>query len=209
MSTTPWILTAFEPFAGRPRNASAVILKQVRDDRIATRMLPVVFDALADEISAALSLRPRVLILMGETGARRNVRVERIALNILDAQRRPDNCGRVVEERPIIDDGPLARAATWNADQVVQVLRAQKIPTQKSYYAGSYACNQALYLALHTAAVDGCDAAIGFLHVPGRAADLDDQGERIGAALPAVFAALDREQITATIGPTARTEEPS
>ena len=194
MTTSPWILTAFEPFAGRPRNASAVILDQVEDERITTRLLPVIFDALADQLSDLLASRPRVLILMGEAGAQRDVRVERIALNILDARDRPDNAGVAVEERPVVPGQPLARAATWDADKVVRVLRAHRIPTRKSYHAGSYACNQALYLALCAAATRDLATRIGFLHVPARAPDLDAQGRHIAAALPAVFAELDGSQ---------------
>ena len=191
MTTSPWILTAFEPFAGRLRNASAVILEAVQDERIDTRLLPVVLDALADELAALLARAPRVLILMGEAGAQRSVRVERIALNVLDARNRPDNAGAVIEDRPIIPGQPLARAATWDADLVVRTLRAHRVPAMKSYHAGSYACNQALYLALSGASSRKLDTLIGFLHVPVRAPDLDAQGQLIAAALPAVFTALD------------------
>lgn len=201
-TNAPWLLTAFEPFAGRPRNASQVILEHVRahagahvlDRPITTRTLPVVFAELADELDAALALKPRVLVLMGETGAQRHVRVERLAINILDARRRPDNAGSEVTERPVAPGEPLARAATWDVDLVVRTLRAHRIPAIKSYHAGSYACNQALYLALSQAEARGLSARIGFLHVPGRARDLDGQGARIAAALPDVFAVLDEEQ---------------
>lgn len=184
------ILTAFEPFDGRKRNASAMVLDRVDDERIERRRLPVVFDALEREIAALLDARPRVLVLMGETSQSRGVRVERVALNVIDAGDRPDNCGKTPSVHPVRPAEPLARWATWDADAVLGALRARDIEATTSYHAGTYACNQSLYLALSMAAARALDIPIGFLHVPGRARAPVRTTTALANAIPAVFDAL-------------------
>ena len=190
----PWLLTAFEPFSSRPRNASAMVLDAMCTPAVATRLLPVVFDALADEVAALLDMRPEILILMGESGQRNKVHVERIALNVLDAHGRADNRGVLCRERPVVADGPLARLATWDAERVVEVLRSCGVPAHKSYHAGSYACNQVLYLALSQAERMRLDIPIGFLHVPSKHPSPADQARQLASALPRVFEALSGGQ---------------
>lgn len=184
------MLTAFEPFGGRARNFSASILERVDHPRITRRLLPVAFDDLAGEVAEVIAQAPRALVLMGETRETDRVRVEQVALNIIDTGARPDNRGRVLTNAPVVPGGPLARAATWRADIAVRVLRERGIPAEISYHAGSYACNQALYLALGQAQARGLDIPIGFLHVPGNARWQDAQARTIAVALPALFGAL-------------------
>lgn len=194
-----WILTAFEPFAGRASNLSAMVLAEVADERIATRTLPVVFDALASEIASLLDRRPSILILMGESQAHKEVRVERIALNIIDAGELPDNQGNAPRTPAAVPDAPLALAAPWDADAVVSALRARGVAAKQSHHAGVYACNHALYLALHQAAERSMDIIIGFLHVPRRGPLLRRRARRIAAAIPDVFATLARDRQHTTV----------
>jgi pyroglutamyl-peptidase len=189
VSQPTWILTAFEPFAGRTRNLSAMVLARVADERIATRTLPVAFDALAGEVAAVLDREPSIWILMGES-SRKKVHVETIALNIIDTSGLPDNRGKELEGHPVVQGGPLALPATWAAGDVVSALCARRIAASKSHHAGVYACNQALYLALHQAAERALPATIGFLHVPRRGLWRERRAARIAAAIPEVFAAL-------------------
>lgn len=192
MSQPTWILTAFEPFAGRAQNLSAMVLAKVADERIATRTLPVVFDALAGEVASVLDREPSIWILMGESSARGKVHVETIALNIIDSKGGPDNQGNELDGRPVAQGAPLALSATWDASAVVSALCARGIAAGKSHHAGVYACNQALYLALHQAAERALPATIGFLHVPRRGLWRERRAARIAAAIPDVFAALSR-----------------
>jgi pyroglutamyl-peptidase len=192
VSQPTWILTAFEPFAGRARNLSAMVLARVADQRIVTRTLPVVFDALAGEVASVLDGEPSIWILMGESSARSKVQVETLALNIIDTKGLPDNQGNEVEGHPVVQGAPLALPATWTASAVVSALAAHGIAAGKSHHAGVYACNQALYLALHQAAERALPATIGFLHVPRRGLWLEHRARRIAAAIPDVFAALAR-----------------
>jgi pyroglutamyl-peptidase len=192
VSQSRWILTAFEPFAGRASNLSAMVLAEVADERIATRTLPVVFDALAGEVASVLDREPSIWILMGESSARGKVHVETLALNIIDTSGRPDNRGNELDGHPVVPGAPLALPATWAANAVVSALCARGVAAGKSHHAGVYACNQALYLALHQAAERALPATIGFLHVPRRGLWRKRRARRIAAAIPDVFATLAR-----------------
>lgn len=190
MSHQTWLLTAFEPFDGRKTNLSSMVLSAVTDDRIARHTLPVVFDALAGEIASLLDRGPSILILMGESGTHREVRVESVALNVIDASGRPDNRGNEPRHCPVVRGAPLALPATWDADAVVTTLESRGVHARRSHHAGVYACNHALYLALHQAAERAMPVTVGFLHVPRKGLWRGARSRRMAAAIPHIFAAL-------------------
>lgn len=197
-----WCLTAFEPFAARPSNVSAMVLAEVGHPRIVKRTLPVAFHALAGEVEAVLDHRPSIWILMGESSARREVHVESVALNIIDSNGLADNHGNELGGCPVVPGAPLALAATWDAGAVVSALGQRGVAARKSHHAGVYACNQALYLALHQAAERALPASIGFLHVPRLGLGKKLRARRIAAAIPDVFAAVSAA--TEAAGPAPR-----
>ena len=51
----------------------------------------------------------------------------------------------------LVPGAPLALAASWDAPAVVAAIARTKLPVELSHHAGTYACNAALYLALHAA----------------------------------------------------------
>jgi pyroglutamyl-peptidase len=102
-----------------------------------------------------------------------------VALNIADSDR-ADNAGVKPRMESLVPDGPLALRATWDARAVAQRLNEHRVPAVASFHAGTYACNAALYLALHGSSAR---APVGFLHVPLRRWPL---GMRMGRLLRAV-----------------------
>jgi pyroglutamyl-peptidase len=145
--------------------------------------LPVDFRALPAAIRRALRLRPLALLLIGEAQGERAVRVERVALNLVDA-RIPDNRGRQPVDQAVVRGGPLARPATLDPKWVRGVL-ARTVPVRLSTSAGTYACNAAFYLA----ATQARGTQVVFIHVPSSRRVLG--AKRAGAALARLIRKLD------------------
>lgn len=110
-----------------------------------------------------LSKAPSALLMVGES-PEEHVCVEQIALNVLDTDG-ADNSGAKPQMQALVTGGPLALRASWNARAVAHELNGIGVPARASFHAGTFACNAALYLALHASS----ETPIGFLHIPHRA----------------------------------------
>ncbi len=159
------LLAAFEPFGGRTRNRSLDAVGRLARDGMATRTLPVSFDRLPEIVPSLVEECERALVLVGESGPARVPTLERVAINLIDA-RLSDNDGAAPRDRPIVERGPAAYLATWPARELADSLRAAGHRVELSAHAGTFACNAALYLALHRAASLERPPRIGFVHVP-------------------------------------------
>jgi pyroglutamyl-peptidase len=174
------LVTAFEPFDGRPANRSQRWLERflvaARDAGLAHRvdlaaaLLPVDYVRLPRALARLWrSERPDLWILCGESGAGDALRVERVAMNLLDSAT-PDNAGRRFHDRPVVRGGPDAYLATVDVRTAVRALAAGGVRALPSLSAGSFGCNQAFYVARHLAATsrraEGKRARIVFLHIP-------------------------------------------
>lgn len=178
----PFIVTAFEPFDGRTRNRSMLVLERVlRDPQWESAILPVDFLSLPGAITDLAERKPRALLLMGEAD-RDKVSVEQVAVNVIDSES-GDNAGRVWRGRPVVPEGELALRASWDACALADTMLKAGIPAAPSFHAGTYACNAALYRALAELAPQGIP--VGFLHVPRTALKL---AMLVRAALAAIRA---------------------
>ena len=184
------IVAAFEPFGGRARNRSLQVLRRLEGWRgLDTAALPVDFSRLRRAVRALTRRRPAVLLMMGEA-PRHMVSVEQLALNIADTDR-PDNAGRLAHDRTLVRGAPLALRAGWDARRVAAGLRRARVPAQVSFHAGTYACNAALFYALHDLA--GTRSRVGFLHVP--------RGGKLSLEQLSGAAQLALRELGAPIGP--------
>jgi pyroglutamyl-peptidase len=174
------LVTAFEPFDGRAANRSQrwleAFLDRARDAGLAHRadlsaaLLPVDYVRLPRALGRLWrSERPDAWILLGESGAGDALRVERVAVNLLDAAI-ADNAGRVRRDAAVVRGGPAAYFATVDARRVATTLEKDGARAIVSLSAGSFCCNQAFYLARHLAATSrrpgAKKARVVFLHVP-------------------------------------------
>ncbi len=152
-------LAAFEPFGGRRRNAALEAARLVAE-RTGLELveLPVRFERLAKASQALLRGEPDVLLLLGESKRARRLHVERGAVNLIDA-RIADNAGRQPKDAAVVRAGPAAYFCTLD---VRAALEAGGRDAELSMTAGTYACNAALYHALHRAK----GTRVGFVHVP-------------------------------------------
>jgi pyroglutamyl-peptidase len=178
------VLAGFEPFDGRSQNRSWEVVRRVRARAgLETIQLPVDFAKLKAAVVRLTSRNPRGLLLLGESPTK-CVCVEQVALNVLDSDT-PDNGGSKPQGEALVPDGPLALPAAWNARMVAQKLNESGIPAAHSFHAGTFACNAALYLALH--ALPNLPS-VGFVHVPHRRWPF---GLRLGVLLRAVDICID------------------
>ena len=115
-SAGPVLLTGFEPFDGRPVNASWQVAQRVARDwrgpgTLTTAVLPVSFERAPQTLVALLDeIHPTVVLCLGESG-RPGIDIERVALNLADTVH-PDNDGDRPQDRTLREGGPAAHLAT-------------------------------------------------------------------------------------------------
>ena len=188
------LLTGFGPFGSEPDNPSERVVRALDGTRlpggtlVRGRVLPVAFDGARAALAAVLAEGvPAHALGLGLAGSRREISVERVALNLADAPI-PDALGAQPDDRPLSDDGPPARFATLPVKGLVAALRAAGHPAGLSLSAGSYVCNAVLYALLEKLEPLGVPA--GFLHLPrAEVWPLERQVEAVRLALATAAAA--------------------
>lgn len=165
------LVTGFEPFGGDAVNASWEAVSRLAagwDERaegaalVAVR-LPVTFAGSAATLARAVAEhRPDVVVAVGLAAGTDTVRLERVAVNVVDA-RIPDNDGAAPVDEPVVPGGPVAYLSALPLKAALAALREQDIPASVSNTAGTYVCNATFY-ALRHLLDDGTPA--GFVHVP-------------------------------------------
>jgi pyroglutamyl-peptidase len=160
------LVAAFEPFGGRRRNRSLDAAARLAGEAPAAT-LPVDFARLPAAVAPLVDGCTRALILVGESAAARCPQLEQFALNHVDA-RVADNADSMPHGVEVIAGGPVAYRATWPARALAERARVEGFAVELSAHAGAFACNAALYLALHHAAGRPGAPSIGFVHVPAR-----------------------------------------
>lgn len=165
------LLTGFDPFDGEPVNPAAEAVKRL-DGRsldgiaVVAKEIPTVFGRSIDVLEAAIhEVNPDVVICVGQAGGASDIRVERVAINLIDA-RIPDNEGNQPVDVPVVPDGPVAYWSTLPVKAIVHNLRAAGIPASVSYSAGTFVCNQLFYGLAHLLATQYPSVRGGFLHIP-------------------------------------------
>lgn len=164
------LVTGFSPFGGEPINPAWEAVKRLPDQIAGAALIkleiPTSFSRCGPAVEAAVEAhQPDAVLCVGQAGGRACISVERVAINLAEAGI-PDNDGDQPADKPIQPDGPDAYFSTLPVKAVVQNVRAQGIPCQLSYSAGTYVCNCVMYQALHLAAKRHPGLRAGFIHVP-------------------------------------------
>jgi pyroglutamyl-peptidase len=165
------LLTGFEPFGGEKVNPSWLAVRRlnrkvIRRHRIVARRLPTVYDQSLAALRRHLrTVKPALVICVGQAAGRAEVTPERVALNV-DDSRVPDNTGRKPVDVPIMPDGPVAYWSTLPVKAIVRALRWCGIPASVSPTAGTFVCNHVFYGLMHELAKQGNQVRGGFIHVP-------------------------------------------
>lgn len=170
-STTPQILlTGFDPFGGETINPSweaahALHGRRLAGHRVVALQLPTEFSGSMRALKAALrTIKPVIVLGIGQAGGRSRLSIERVAINVNDA-RIPDNAGEQPVDVPVIADAPAAYFSTLPIKAMLAAIQAQGLPAEISNSAGTYVCNQVAYAMAHlTAKRRGVRS--GFIHIP-------------------------------------------
>lgn len=162
------LITGFEPFDGEQINPSWEAVRrlpsQIGEYTLTRLSIPVVFGAAAAcVLRAAEELAPDVILSVGQAGGRSTITPELVGINLRHA-RIPDNAGRQPEDEPIVAGGEDAYFSTLPVRSMAEAIRKAGIPSEVSYSAGAYVCNDLLYTLLSH--FRGTRTRVGFLHIP-------------------------------------------
>jgi pyroglutamyl-peptidase len=164
------LVTGFEPFDGQLINPSLEAIKKLNafmfDAEIYVLSVPTVFVESIRVVEQAINQKkPDIVILVGQAGGRKDISIERIAINIDDANI-PDNLGVKPINQPIIQGGNNAYFSTLPIHQMVDYLKMNNLPVSISNTAGTYVCNHLMYGVLDYLSNNKPDTLAGFIHVP-------------------------------------------
>ncbi len=165
------LITAFEPFAGRPSNGSqevAALMPAMSDPSIdyVTCILPVEYDTAsqkAKDCYQGMDPKPDMVISTGEGGC--NIQVETRALN-LDNTPLEDNAGTMRTGNHIDDmRTPYKFLSLPVTDMVCSVERPERWQQPNtSTWAGFFVCNNTAFHLAHYFKQD--EVPYGFIHLP-------------------------------------------
>lgn len=163
------LLTGFEPFGGETINPSWEMVKAAQAPagmQLEKILLPVSFRKAPALIEEKIqSLRPDVILSLGQAGGREGISLERLAVNLADA-RIADNDGFQPRDEALQADGPAAYFSTLPLRRMEAALRAAGLPASLSNTAGLYVCNAVFYTAAQLAESLNPALRAGFVHVP-------------------------------------------
>lgn len=162
------LITGFEPFGGEDVNPSMEAVmrlpSQINGYSLTRIILPVVFGKAAETvISAADELHPDVILCIGQAGGRAAITPELVGINLRNASI-PDNEHNKPSDEPVIAGGETAYFSTLPVRRIAQAIKDSGIPSNVSYSAGAYVCNDLLYTLLTH--FKDCGVRVGFIHVP-------------------------------------------
>jgi pyroglutamyl-peptidase len=159
------LLTGFEAFAGDAVNPSWVVASALAQTPPADCVVTAL-EAPVDPAKAFDVVRPSLLsgefdawVGLGLAGGRPFLSVERIGINIVT-----DEAG--VNEAPISIGAVDAYFANVPPGEVVSAIRTAGIPAIVSNTAGTYICNQLLYLVAREVSESHLNLLTTFVHLP-------------------------------------------
>ena len=164
------LVTGFDPFDKEKINPAYEAVKllpaQICGADIIKLEIPTVFGRCADMVEKAIEQHnPDVVICVGQAGGRSCISVEKVAINFAEA-RIPDNEGNQPLDKAIVPDGPAAYFSTLPVKAMVENVRSYGIPSNLSYSAGTFVCNDVMYRLLHILSTKYHHIKGGFIHVP-------------------------------------------
>ena len=164
------LITGFDPFGGEPINPAWEAVKRLPDNidgvEIVKLQIPTVFKKSAKKLFENIdTVKPDVVICVGQAGGRYEFCVERVAIN-LDDGRIPDNEGYQPVDVKVFEDGENAYFSSLPIKAMVAEIRKADIPASVSNSAGTFVCNHLMYGVLYTIAKKYPSMCGGFMHVP-------------------------------------------
>lgn len=163
------LLTGFEPYGAYPENVSWAVAEgvaacAVSGVQVVVEQLPVSFRRVGVALRAAVERhRPDCVVMLGQSAASADLKLERVALNLMDSAK-GDNDGYRPSEEPICAVGPLARCTTLPLKTLCHTVGQHHRGVTISNMCGLYVCNRLYYEALQLATEMPMEVL--FVHLP-------------------------------------------
>lgn len=133
--------------------------------RICTELMPVSFHRVATALRRAIDQHtPDLIIMLGQSGGSDRVKLERIAINMMDSKL-PDNDGYLPDEEIIYADGSSALFSNTAIKELRTTIEQLGIKVKISNSCGLYVCNRLYYEALSITQSRPSTQAL-FVHLP-------------------------------------------
>ena len=177
------LLTGFEPFGKCKENSSWAVAEKVAacgvcNANVMARRLPVSFAGVAKALRDAVEeCSPDVVVMLGQSANIDYVKLERIAINMMDSAL-ADNDGCTADEEPISMDGEAAMFTNVDVKLLCKALIKENIKAKVSNSAGLYVCNRLYYEALLVCKENPGMKAL-FVHLPLYEGQLSAVNEKI------------------------------
>ena len=164
------LITGFDPFGGEKINPAWEAVRALPDNidgiEVVKLQIPTVFKKSAKKLFENIdSVKPDVVICVGQAGGRYEFSVERVAINPDDGII-PDNDGYQPVDSPVFEDGENAYFSTLPIKAIVEEVKKDGIPAAVSNTAGTYVCNHIMYSLLYYLNKNNLNIKGGFIHVP-------------------------------------------
>lgn len=147
------LFTGFEPFSNHKENSSWVVAEKVTTLGVAgveliLELMPVSFMRVSAALRNAVEKHsPDIVVMLGQSANIDYVKLERIAINMMDSAK-PDNDGYIPDEVPIYTDGATALFTNTDIKALHKAVEEEGIVARVSNSAGLYVCNRLYYEAL-------------------------------------------------------------
>ncbi|MBB6063033.1 pyroglutamyl-peptidase [Thermosipho japonicus] len=164
------LITGFEPFGGEKINPSFEAVKKLPNNidnaQIIKTSIPTVFRKSIEVLEQLIvKEQPDIVICVGQAAGRYEITVERVAINIDDANI-PDNEGNNPKDKVIFEDGENAYFSNLPIKKMVEEIKNCNIPASISNSAGTFVCNHLMYGLLYLINKKYKNMKGGFIHVP-------------------------------------------
>lgn len=164
------LITGFTPFDGEVINPSYEAISHVRDEIMGYKIIKKEIETSFSNSHVQLfsfidEIKPYAIILVGQAGGSKHIRVERIAINVDDAHIQ-DNLGAMPQDKIIIKSAYPAYFSTLPLKFIVENLLDEGIPAAISNAAGTFVCNHLFFHMLHYLKQHKSNMPAGFIHVP-------------------------------------------
>ena len=164
------LVSGFDPFGGDKINpayeAVKLIPANVTGAEIIKVELPTVYGKCAEVLESAIEQhKPDAVLCVGQAGGRSVLSIEKVAINLAEA-RIPDNAKQQPSDEAIIEGAPAAYFTNLPVKAMVKNCKSHGIPSNISYTAGTFVCNDIMYRLLHMIAQKYPQMRGGFIHVP-------------------------------------------
>lgn len=163
------LITGFEPFGDYIENSSWEVAQRVAScciegAEVVAEQLPVSFARVADTLQTKVEQHaPNLVIMLGQSAVTDRIKLERVALNMMDS-RKADNDGYIADEEPIDESGVAALFTSLPIKKLRSAIEVKGINVKISNSAGLYICNRTYYEALRLCKERAMQAI--FVHLP-------------------------------------------